>query len=129
MRVNLLSVVLLGVFGSILICILRSAKPEFETAAVLGIVAVIMLYCLEKLETIIGVFQILEQYIDLNRDYVGTLIRIVGITYLSEFAAGICKDAGNHSVAASIELFAKLSIAAVSMPIVLALLQLIEYFF
>ncbi len=56
------------------------------------------------------------------------LLKIIGITYISEFAADICRDAGCSAVAGQIGVFAKLSILAVSMPIVSALLQTVQNF-
>jgi hypothetical protein len=67
----------------------------------------------------------------LHRDqssvFVGAL-KMAGITYIAEFASGICKDAGYGSLGTQIEIFAKLSILAVSMPILLALLETVKQF-
>lgn len=60
--------------------------------------------------------------------YVSTLIRMVGITYIGQFASGICKDAGYGTTAAQIELFCKLSVMILSMPVLLALLETIQDF-
>jgi stage III sporulation protein AD len=54
---------------------------------------------------------------------------MTGVTYISEFSAGICKDAGYGALAGQIEIFGKLSILALSMPIVLALLETLQGFF
>ena len=47
--------------------------------------------------------------------------KMTGITYSAEFASGICKDAGYSSLGKQIEIFGKLTILAVSMPVLLAL--------
>ena len=56
------------------------------------------------------------------------LIKMIGIAYVAEFASGICRDAGFSSIGVQIEVFGKLSILAVSMPVVLALLETLEGF-
>ena len=66
--------------------------------------------------------------IRINRIYLTTLIKMTGITYIAEFASGICKDAGYGAIGSQIEIFGKLSILAVSMPIVLALLETLQGF-
>jgi stage III sporulation protein AD len=53
---------------------------------------------------------------------------MIGITYIAEFAAGICKDAGYGAVGTQIEIFGKLSVLAVSMPILLALIETLQVF-
>lgn len=60
--------------------------------------------------------------------YLSALLKMAGITYIAEFASGICKDAGYGSLGTQIEIFAKLSILAVSMPILLALLETVKQF-
>ncbi len=60
--------------------------------------------------------------------YLATLLKMTGITYLAEFSSGICKDAGYGAIGSQIEIFGKLSILAVSMPIVLALLETMQGF-
>ena len=55
-------------------------------------------------------------------------MKIIGITYIAEFSADICKDAGYGTLASQIGIFSKLSILAVSMPVLSALLQTIHGF-
>ena len=55
-------------------------------------------------------------------------MKMIGITYIAEFASGICKDAGFGSLGGQIEMFGKLSMLAVSMPVLLALLETIKVF-
>ena len=66
--------------------------------------------------------------IHMNRVYLTILLKIAGITYIAEFASGICRDAGYGAIGSQIEIFGKLSILAVSMPIVLALLETMQSF-
>jgi stage III sporulation protein AD len=51
---------------------------------------------------------------------------MLGITYVADFSASVCREAGYGSVAGQIELFAKLSIVALSIPELWVLLRLIE---
>ena len=55
-------------------------------------------------------------------------MKMIGIAYVAEFSSGICRDAGYGSIGTQIEIFGKLSILAVSMPVVLALLETMEGF-
>ena len=47
---------------------------------------------------------------------------------MAEFAAAICKDAGYSSIAGQIQVFAKLSILVLSMPVVLTFLSTVGEF-
>ena len=52
-------------------------------------------------------------------------IKMVGITYVAEFATNICRDAGYAAIASQIEIFAKLSILVVSVPVLGAFLEMV----
>ena len=56
------------------------------------------------------------------------MLKMIGITYISEFSSSICKDTGYQTIAVQIEVFSKLTILAMGMPILLALLETIQEF-
>ena len=62
----------------------------------------------------------------MDAQYLETLLKMIGITYVSEFAAGICKDAGYGAIATQIDIFARLYIMVLSMPVLLARMQTIH---
>lgn len=47
----------------------------------------------------------------------------MGVAYLGEFAAVICQDAGEQAVAKKIEFAAKIIIAVLALPILVAILE------
>ena len=56
------------------------------------------------------------------------LLKIVGIGYLTEFAAGILQDFGAPGVADKIVLGGKLTIVAVSLPLIFRVLTVLNAF-
>ena len=69
-----------------------------------------------------------QDMIRINPVYLNTLLKMTGITYIVEFASGICKDAGYQTIAGQIETFAKLTILALGMPVLTALLETVREF-
>ena len=63
--------------------------------------------------------------IHLDPVYLTMILKMIGITYVAEFAVNLCKDAGCQTIAGQIELFAKLSILVISMPVILAFMETI----
>ena len=61
-------------------------------------------------------------------EQIAIMLKMVGITYIAQFSSGICKDAGYQAIAAQIEIFGKLAILVVGMPVLLALLETIQEF-
>ena len=73
--------------------------------------------------------QKIEAYIRIDSAMVKILVKMIGITYVAEFATGICRDAGFGALGNQIEMFARLSLMAVSVPVLLALLETVEGLF
>lgn len=118
----------LGIVAVLLAVQFKGLKGEYGTYLSAAAGAVIFSYGLLKLETILEAARKIQEYINVNPVYLTVLVKMIGIAYLAEFASGICKDAGYSSIGTQIEIFGKLSILAVSMPVVLALLETMEGF-
>ena len=85
-------------------------------------------YSLTKLSGVFGMINTFSSYFEGQKDYFRILLKIIGITYLADISANICRDAGYSSVAGQIEIFGKISILAISSPIILALLEAVYDF-
>ena len=88
----------------------------------------ILLLATGKLEYLLDMVKKMEKYVPIDSTYLYTLFKMIGITYVGQFSAGLCKDAGYSSIAGQIEVFCKLSILALSMPILSSLLDTIQGF-
>ena len=121
-------VTLLGIAGVLLALQLKSLKSEYSIYLCLGVSALIFWYMTEQLGSILEGLEMIQDTLPLNAGYIRTLIKIVGITYIAEFASDLCKDAGYQAVAGQIQMFGKLSVLAVSIPILTALLDTVRTF-
>lgn len=57
-----------------------------------------------------------------------SLLKMIGIAYVGQFSAGICKDAGYSAIAGQIEIFSRLSILVLSIAVLMALMETIRGF-
>ena len=125
---SVLTIGILGIAGALLAVELKGLKEEYGIYLVAAVGLVIFFYGITKLKTVIETIRQVQSYIRLNRMYLEVLLKMIGITYIAEFSSGICKDAGYGSLGSQIEIFGKLSVLAVSMPILLALLDTVQQF-
>ena len=70
----------------------------------------------------------LKESFPIDSSYLAVLIKIIGITYIGQFSSAICKDAGYQTIGTQIDLFCKLSVMVLSMPVLMALLKTIQEF-
>ena len=96
----------------------------------IGIVTgmVIFFYVLSQIKVIINFLNDMLKMVTMEETYFVQLLKMLGIAYVAEFASSICKDAGHNSIAGMIELFAKISIVALSIPGLLFLVETLEKF-
>lgn len=121
-------IAVIGVAAALLALQVRQAKPEYGIYIGLAAGVMILWFTTEQILQVLSSIELIEQYVNIDPVYWSILLKITGITYLSEFAGNICRDAGYHTLAGQIELFAKILIMALGIPVVLALLQTIETF-
>lgn len=119
---------MLGIAGILMALQLKSLKSEYAVYLCLGVSLLIFFSVAEKLKIIVDGLEVIRNYLPLNAGYIQTLMKIVGITYIAEFASDLCKDAGYQTIAGQIQIFGKLTVLTVSIPILTALLDTIQTF-
>ncbi|MEY8396119.1 SpoIIIAC/SpoIIIAD family protein [Lachnospiraceae bacterium 45-P1] len=118
----------LGIAAVALAVQLKPLRQEYSIYLILTAGIVIAFLSMSRLELILETARTIGSYINVKSVYLGTLLKMVGITYIAEFASGICKDAGFSALGTQVEMFGKLSILAVSAPVLLALLETLQVF-
>ena len=117
-----------GVVGTLLALQFKNGKNEYAIYTVIAVSLVLFYGMKDKVELIQDTVSTISSLVNINMDYVAILLKMIGITYVAEFATGICKDAGYQTIASQIEIFAKLTILTFSMPVLEALLLTIKDF-
>jgi len=119
---RIIGVALLTTFAVLLI---RPTKPEIAALVGLGGGILVVLMFVESLQTIIGNVSHLVDRTGVGGTMFSALLRIVGIAYLAEFAAGICEEAGNTTMAKKVILAGKVVILILALPIINNLIEVV----
>jgi len=125
---EMIAIAVAGLIAVMLAVIFKKEREAFSVYINIITCILILFWGLSKLNVILDGIHTLQSHIQINKAYIGILIKIIGITYVSEFSASLCKDSGYHAIGEQIELVGKLSILAISMPIMMALLDTITGF-
>lgn len=125
---TMIQTAVLGISAVALAIQVKALRPEYSVYMILAAGLVIAFLGVSRLEVILETVRTIGGLIRVKQVYLGTLLKMVGITYIAEFASGICKDAGYGALGTQIEMFGKLSILAVSTPVLLALVETLQRF-
>lgn len=124
----MIKIAVIGVGAAILAAWMKTIKSEYAMWILIAASLFTGASVILKLEIIVDELQFLQQYFSGYETYVKLLLKVIGITYLAEFSSDLCKDAGANAMASQIEMFGKLSILVLSMPVITSLLETIDYF-
>ena len=120
-----IKVIMAALAGVFLAAVLKSVKSEMTMLVAAGVSVLILFYILSGLSVIVEQLKMLQGYIGISGKYIGILVKMIGISYMTQLAADICRDNGQSAVAEQLEVFCKITIAALGMPVVLTLFEVV----
>lgn len=113
----------LALVATIFLIILRQEKPALAVVLSLAFGVVVFLFLIGKVAIIVEVLTELSHKAQANYFFLDTVLKILGVAYLGEFGAAICRDAGETAVAKKVEFGTKVIIAILALPIMVAILE------
>ena len=118
----------LGIVGVLLAIQFKGHKPEYGMYITIGISILIFYFAQKQIQSVMDQLESIHDYLGGSKEYLSILLRVLGITYICEFSAGMCKDAGFGAVADQIEVLGKVFVMIAGLPILFAVIQQIQTF-
>ena len=105
----------IGLLAAFAMVILRELRKEYSTAILLGMSVAVLLAVIPKIGEAVGFLRELEESV--NTDYVGVILRGVGVTYLTGTACEICRSVGEAGIAGTIETVGRAELLMMCIPL------------
>lgn len=118
----------MGIVGVMLAVWLKTVKPEYGIYVGMAAGLLIFGYTLHTFSFFMGEVEKLHTLLGEDTSFFAILLKVVGITYICEFCAGICKDAGYGAVGGQIEIFGKVMVLLSGLPVLLSVIETIQGF-
>jgi len=122
---DILQIVMLGIIASLLYMTLKDINATFAFFLILMTGIIILLVIIQHIGTVFNLITTLGEKANIDGLYMETILKIIGIAYITEIGANITKDAGLESVASKIELAGKILIMVMAIPIITVLVETI----
>lgn len=123
--VDILQIIGLAIVATVLIAVLKTHRPEIAIQISIAVGILVFMMILGKVSAVIELLNSYAQKVNIDTLYLSTLLKIVGIAYIAEFGAEVCKDAGESAIASKVELAGKVMIIVLAVPIITSLMELI----
>ena len=112
----LFSIVGIAVVATAACVILQKTNPEFSMMVALITGVLIFIFVLSSFTPILDSLESWMNEFGLNNVYFTTVVKTLGICYLTQMASDTCKDAGYSSIASKVELAGKITILLLALP-------------
>ena len=122
---EIIKVALIGVIGVLAANWFKANRSEYSSLFIVAIGVLIFGFAFRQVSLFLERFAVLTDVLG-DAGYLNSLLKVVGITYICEFAASLCKDSGYQTMAGQIEILGKLSVVMAGLPILLAVIEQIQ---
>ncbi len=121
----MLKIVGIAFVGVVLYQILRNTKSDFAIFVSISVGVVILVLLSDKISQVVNVFNDLSVKAGLSSEIFSSVIKIIGIGYLTEYSVNLCDDAGCSGIGKKIELCGKITILIMALPIINGIITII----
>lgn len=116
----------LGIVASLVLALLRKERSDLVIGAALVAGILLLFLILPRISSAISVFGNLASEAGLEPLYFGIILKVLAISYVADFAAAICRDAGEDLIASRVEMAGKVLILVAALPIVQEVLSVVR---
>ena len=108
-----------------IIFLVRSYNEKFALPTALAASVVFFGYIIVLFTPIYNELKAIAS-IGINSSYISTMLRALSIAGTTRFVAELCRDCGENGIASKVEVFGKLGIVSLSLPLLRAVIEIIN---
>ena len=123
---SLFKVIGIALTAAVASLLLRTYRPELSVQIAVAAGTLLLLLTVDELKVMSAFLNDMFERTGIKTEYLKAMVKVLGIAYLAQFAADLCRDAGESAVAGKVELAGRVMILAISLPILGAILELVS---
>lgn len=122
---SFISIAILAIVAAVFAVSFKNIRGEYGILICVSVCIILFVYGVNKLSSIVEGINTIKNYISIDSIYINIIIKIIGISYITEFASDICRDCSYGALANQLQVFGKLTVIAISFPVVVTLFETI----
>ncbi len=115
---ELFAMVGLAVVGGVMTMTVRSVNAPLGTVVALAVGCVVVISLLDDMSTVVDEIKVIIQSGGLDNRYIESVVKVIGIAYVTQFGADMLRDGGESAIASKCELAGKIFILYLTLPII-----------
>lgn len=119
---------ILGVTAAFMALLIKRDRSELALSISIIAGGIIFMLAMKQLDVAVNFIKKIVNNLPVDNIYFKQLLKMLGIAYIAEFCSNLCRESGYHAIAGQIELFGKIAIITVSIPILTYLVEVMGNF-
>lgn len=115
----------LCIIGAVTAVLLKQYCREQAVLSTISVCVMVTAAVLYSIAPAVDKLEYLFLQTNLDNEYLRSLLKAVGICYMTGIAADICRDSGEQALASAAELWGRISLVLLTLPMIDSLLALI----
>lgn len=114
---DILKIIAVGAIGAVCSLLVKRQNGEYAALVSVATCIVIILLVVPALTDAVGAFNELSEKTGLSNVLFKSIVKIVGIGYITEFSAGLAEDVKESGIARNIQFAGKIAVFIMALPI------------
>ena len=123
---EILKIAAVALTGLMLATLLKSVNKEISIYIILATVIIIFLAVIERLEEVFAFIQTIYDKVPYGKTFFPVILKVLAVSYITDFTAQLCRDAGESAVAYKVEMAGKVIIFCLAIPVLSAILKPVD---
>lgn len=123
---DIFKIVALALTGVILASLMKSVNKEISIYIILATVIILFLTIIDTLTEVFTFLENIYNNVTYGKTFFPVILKVLAVAYITDFTAQLCKDAGEGTIGSKVELAGKVIIFYLAIPILSAILELIQ---
>ena len=123
---EIIKIISIAVAGILVASITKSINKEVTLYVILATAILIIISMLDSLKEIFGFMENIYSDVTYGKEFFPVMFKVLALAYITDFTAQLCKDTGENSIASKVEMAGKIMIFYAALPVLTAILEMIE---
>ena len=123
---DIFKIVALALTGVLLASLMKSVNKEISIYIILATVIILFMTIIDTLTEVFTFLENIYNNVTYGKTFFPVILKVLAVAYITDFTAQLCKDAGEGTIGSKVELAGKVIIFYLAIPILSAILELIQ---
>ena len=123
---DIIKISLLSMPGVLIALNFKAEKPQFSLLLGMAMGIFVLGFCTDRMVRVMNALESLKEYLGAGGNFLGTLMRVLAVTYICEFASSTCRDAGYGVLAEQVEILGKLTVMLSGLSVLFTVIDQIQ---